>query len=295
MNHTAKEILIKTVEKIEGAYSPSTIRAYRSNFECFIKYCDENNVAALPAKPETVAIYIKKLSGNLKSSSIKIAVASIAALHNLNSLKDPTHHPDVKIEMRRMYRILGRYAKQAYGINRDLLDKMVAVTDNSLRGIRDKAILLVAYDSLCRRSELVSLEAEDIQVNRKDKAFKLKLRRSKTDPGAYGKWLYLNSDSQKALREWLDQSKINSGRLFRAITLSGRIKESLNSAQINRIYKRLANKALIDTENVKKISGHSIRIGAAQDLLKEGKTFPEIMLKGRWLKIETVMRYVEPN
>jgi hypothetical protein len=48
-------------------------------------------------------------------------------------------------------------------------------------------------------------------------------------------------------------------------------------------------------ENVKKISGHSIRIGAAQDLLKEGKTFPEIMLKGRWLKIETVMRYVEPN
>ena len=164
-NHTAKEILIKTVEKIEGAYAPSTIRAYRSNFEAFIKHCDENNVTALPAYPETVAQYIRKISnGQLKSSSVKIAVASIAAIHNLNSLNDPTQQPDVKIEMRRMYRTLGRYTKQAYGINKDLLNKMVLATDNSLRGARDRAILLIAYDSLCRRSELVSLEFEDIFI-----------------------------------------------------------------------------------------------------------------------------------
>ena len=125
---------------------------------------DENNISALPASSEIVASYIKKLSGHLKSSSIKIAVASIAALHNLNSLQDPTQTPDVKIEMRRMYRTLGRYAKQAYGINKPLLNKMVAATDDSLRGIRDRAILLVAYDSLCRRSELVSLEFEDISI-----------------------------------------------------------------------------------------------------------------------------------
>jgi site-specific recombinase XerC len=92
--------------------------------------------------------------------------------------------------MRRMYRMLGRYAKQAYGINKDLLDKMVASTDNSLRGIRDKAILLVAYDSLCRRSELVSIEFEDVLINEKDGSVKLKLRKSKTDPhGARKKFI----------------------------------------------------------------------------------------------------------
>jgi site-specific recombinase XerD len=164
-NDTSKQILAATVEKIEGAYAPSTIRAYKSNFENFIKFCDENNTSALPASSEVVASYIKKLSSRLKSSSIKISVASIAALHNLNSLNDPTQHPDVKIEMRRMYRTLGRYVKQAYGINKDLLDKMVAATDNSLRGVRDKAILLVAYDSLCRRSELVSLEYEGLIID----------------------------------------------------------------------------------------------------------------------------------
>ncbi|CAM8434649.1 site-specific integrase [Candidatus Methylopumilus universalis] len=108
MNHTARLTLEATIKKIEGAYAPSTIRAYKSNFENFIRFCDESNTVALPASSEIVASYIKKLSSHLKSSSIKIAVASIASLHNLNSLNDPTQTPDVRIEMRRMYRTLGR-------------------------------------------------------------------------------------------------------------------------------------------------------------------------------------------
>lgn len=294
MNHTAKEILIKTIEKIEGAYAPSTIRAYKSNFEIFIKYCDENNVTALPAQPETVAQYIRKLSnGHLKSSSIKISVASIAAIHNLNSLNDPTQKPDVKIEMRRMYRTLGRYAKQAYGINKGLLDKMVAATDNSLRGIRDRAILLVAYDSLCRRSELVSLEFEDILIDKKGGNVKLKLRKSKTDPHGVGKSLYLSSNAQLALREWINKSKISSGKIFRALTATEKIKSGLNSSHIGRIYKKIAAKSNIDSNVIKNISSHSIRIGAAQDLMISGASMAILMNRGRWSKTDTVMRYVE--
>jgi site-specific recombinase XerD len=292
INHS-RTILIKTVEKIDGAYAHSTIRAYKSNFEAFIKYCDENNVNALPAKPETVAIFIKNLSTQLKSSSIKVAVASIAALHNLNSLKDPTQHPDVKIEMRRMYRTLGRYAKQAYGINKDLLEKMLAATDNSLRGVRDRAILFVAYDSLCRRSELVSLAFEDLTINNQDGSIKLKLRKSKTDPHGIGKNLYLSDEAQHAIKEWIVKSKISSGKIFRAITVSGKIRGSLNSSHIGRIYKKIAQLSMFDQSIIKNISGHSLRIGAAQDLMLLGKTLPDIMNRGRWSKLDTVMRYLE--
>lgn len=296
MNHTAKEILIKTVEKIEGAYAPSTIRAYRSNFESFIKDCDENKVTAWPAAPEIVTQYIRKLSdGHLKSSSIKIAVASIAAIHNLNSIADPTQHPDVKIEMRRMYRTLGRYAKQAYGINKDLLNKMVLATDNSLRGVRDRAILLIAYDSLCRRSELVSLEFEDVLINEKDKGVKLKLRKSKTDPHGIGKNLYLSNEAQDALKEWIIKSKICSGKIFRAITPTGKIKESLSSSHVGRIYKKIAQLSMIDKSIIKSISGHSMRVGAAQDLMLSGATLPILMNRGRWSKTDTVMRYIESS
>jgi len=292
MNHTAKEILIKTIQKIEGAYAPATIRAYKANFEVFMRYCDENNVNALPAQPETISQFIRKISdGHLKSSSIKIAIASIAAIHSLNALDNPTQHPDVKIEMRRMYRTLGRYAKQAYGINKDLLDKMILSTDSSLQGLRDRAILLVAYDSLCRRSELVALEYEDILIT--DGNIKLKLRKSKTDPLATGRWLYLSKPTQRYLREWLNASSVKSGRLFRGLSANGKIKGSLNSAQIGRIYKKLARKSGVDAVTVKNISGHSTRVGAAQDLLLSGASLPMIMNRGRWSKIDTVMRYIE--
>ena len=294
-NDTAKEILIKTVEKIEGAYAPSTIRAYRSNFENFIRFCDENNTNALPASSEIVACYIKKLSAHLKSSSIKITVASIAALHNLNSLNNPTQHPDVKIEMRRMYLTLGRYSKQAYGINKGLLDKMLAVTDDSLRGVRDKAILLVAYDSLCRRSEIVSLEYEDLIINDGDGSIKLKLRKSKTDPHGVGKNLYLSNEAQHALKEWIVKSKICSGKIFRAITVTGKIKESLNSSHVGRIYKKIAQLSKAEQSIVKNISGHSLRVGAAQDLMLSGATLPILMNRGRCrcgrFKCRTSIRY----
>lgn len=292
MNHTAKAILIKTIQKIEGAYAPATIRAYKANFEVFIRYCDENNVTALPARPETISQFIREISdGHLKSSSIKIAVASIAAIHSLNALDNPTQHPDVKIEMRRMYRTLGRYAKQAYGINKDLLDKMILSTDSSLQGLRDRAILLVAYDSLCRRSELVALEYEDILIT--DSNIKLKLRKSKTDPLATGRWLYLSKSTQHTLREWLNASSVKSGRLFRGLSANGKIKDSLNSAQIGRIYKKLARKSGVDAVTIKNISGHSTRVGAAQDLLLSGASLPIILNRGRWIKTDVLMRYLE--
>jgi integrase len=192
-----------------------------------------------------------------------------------------------------MYRTLGRYAKQAYGINKDLLDKMIDATDDSLRGIRDRAILLVAYDSLCRRSELVSLEFEDLAISSKDGSLKLKLRKSKTDPHATGRWLYLTVNSQEALKDWVTKSQIKSGRLFRSIFNDKNIKESLNPAQINRIFKKYAYSSKIDTEIIKGISGHSMRIGGAQDLMLCGASIPIIMNRGRWSKIDTAMRYLE--
>jgi site-specific recombinase XerD len=294
MNNTARNCLQATIKKIEGAYAPSTIRAYKSNFENFIKFCDEIKQEALPAPSEVVVSFIKSISGGrLKSASIRMAVASIATIHKLNRLNDPVNDPDVKIEMRRMYRILGRYSKQAYGINKDLLDKMVAATDDSLRGIRDKAILLVAYDSLCRRSELVSLEFEDLIIDSNDESLKLKLRKSKTDPHAFGKNLYLSDEAQKALKDWINKSKISSGKIFRAITATGKIRDSLNSSHVGRIYKRIAALSKTDSIIIKNISGHSMRVGAAQDLMKSGMSLPIIMNRGRWSKIDTVTRYTE--
>ncbi len=293
-NIIPKEILIETIKRIDGAYAPATIRAYKSNFERFIEFCDQEKTCALPARQECVANYIKYLSTEkLKSASIRIAVASISAIHRLNDHQDSTSHPNVKIELRRMHRNLGRGSRQAAGINAELLEKMLKTTEKSLRGLRDRALLMTAYDSMCRRSELVSLQIDDAIIDTKNKTFKIKLRRSKTDQDGIGRWLHLSEKTQKALLNWVSASNIKSGKLFRGIKQGQAITGNLSPTQINRIYKSIAARSSVDESLVKHISGHSMRVGAAQDLLISGASLPMIMQRGRWSKADTVMRYIE--
>lgn len=294
MNITAKEKLLKTLIRIDGAYAPATIRAYKSNFERFIQFCDEQKTYALPANQECIANYIKHLSnGKLKSASIRIAAAAISAMHRFNNYQDPTSHPNVKIELRRMHRILGRESKQAAGINDELLRSMLKTTDNTLRGLRDKALLMTAYDSMCRRSELVSLLMEDAIIDPENKSIKIKLRRSKTDQDGMGRWLYLSDKTQNVLLKWISAANLIKGNLFRGVKKGQVITDNLSPAQVNRIFKQIATKSRIDDLIVKRISGHSMRVGAAQDLLISGASLPMIMQRGRWTKADTVMRYTE--
>ena len=83
------------------------------------------------------------------------------------------------------------------------------------------------------------------------------------------------------------------GFIFRGINNAIDITQELKSSQINRIYKRLAKDAKLPKEIIDNISGHSMRVGAAQDLLRSGASMPMIMNKGRWSKTDTVMRYLE--
>ncbi len=293
INDTSNIQLKETIERIDGAYAPATIRAYKSNFERFIEFCQNESLLAIPANQETVASYIKTLSnGKLKSASIRIAVASISAVHRLNEYPDPVNFPNVKIELRKMHRKLGRGSKQAMGINLETLDKMLKYTDRSLTGLRDRAILLTAYDGLCRRSEVVDLRVEDISRGR-DNLIKIKLRRSKTDQDGIGRWINLKIETQLAIIDWLNISGIKTGKLFRGINKGGHISDGLDASQINRIYKKLASRCEMKYEIIKKISGHSLRVGAAQDLLLSGASLPLIMTKGRWSKADTMMRYIE--
>jgi site-specific recombinase XerD len=294
----ASRLFIQTLQRMEGAYAPATIRAFKADFNTFIIYCQEQQVAPLPTHPSIVSNYIDSLSdGKFTSAYIRRILVSISTIHKLNRLEDPTKDCDVQLAMRRMHRKLGRSSKQVIGINKDMLNEMLKSTDDSLHGVRDRALLLIAYDTLCRRSEIVNLLVDDIKFNssgnEKDKLISIKLRKSKTDQDSQGKWLHLSMPATRAVEHWLEKSKIRSGPIFRGITRANQISENLGAGQIARIYKKLAKKANLDCATIKNISGHSMRVGAAQDLLKEGASMPVIMNRGRWSKTDTVMRYVE--
>lgn len=296
LNLKARAALAETLKRIDGAYAPASIRAYKADFNELIHFCDEEEEDALPTHPQTIANFIVKMSnGKRSSASIRRAVAGIATIHKLNRYPDPTKDPDVVLEMRRMHRKLGRSCSQAGSINADTLDKLLIATDDSIRGIRDRALLLVAYDTLCRRSELVSLQVKDVKVNIKNgiETSSILLRKSKTDQDATGKWLHLSQRAHLALAEWIKKLPDGQEMLYCGLNRALDISPQIGAGQINRIYKKIARKAGLDESAIEGISGHSMRVGAAQDLLNSGASMPIIMQRGRWSKTDTVMRYVE--
>jgi site-specific recombinase XerD len=291
--------LHRTIKQIDGAYAETTIRAYRSNFIKFIDYCELVGASALPANTRTITAFIERLTEEqYHSATIRQSIATIATIHNLNDYHNPTDNSEVRLALKRMHRKIGRFSKQAHAITKDLLEEMVAVTDESLRGIRDRALLMVAYDTMCRRSELVRLVVDNIDTQVIDRRNNIEstvifIEQSKTDQESNGRWLKISQNTAKALEVWLQRSGIKDGSIFRGVDRANTIKENITAGQVCRIYKRIARKAGFGEAFIKHVSGHSMRVGAAQDLLLSGASLPMIMAKGRWSKADTVMRYVE--
>ena len=153
----------------------------------------------------------------------------------------------------------------------------------------------MAYDTLCRRSELVSLQVKDVKITIKNgvASTSILLRKSKTDQDSMGKVLRLSPRASLALMEWRKQLPEGQEKIMAGVNRAHVIGSSVGAGQINRIYKRIARAAGLDDSVIKGISGHSMRVGAAQDLLSSGASMPIMMQRGRWSKSDTVMRYVE--
>ena len=118
------------------------------------------------------------------------------------------------------------------------------------------------------------------------------VRCSKADPEGRGATAYVARDSMALLREWLERSGVREGRLFRSLC-RGVVGERLDASQVPRIFKAMAERAGVPEEVVEHISGHSTRVGAAQDMVAGGIGMPAIQNAGRWKTTAMVNRYGE--
>lgn len=290
---TANQQLEDIIGMIRDAYAPNTIRAYRADMEEFIRYCRRERKSALPADPTIVAAFLlSTMHQGIRSATIRRKVASISAIHRLGEYGDPTKHPQVKLAIRKIHRQLGTRYRQAFPITAEILQRLLAVCGDDIRGKRNKALLMLAYDSMRRRSEIVSMRIDDLERDSGNR-ISLLLRKSKTDQEGTGQWIHLGLKATKAIDGWLKAAQINNGYILRSIDASGSVQRELSAGQVSRIFKGLAKEAGLNSNAIRTISGHSMRVGGAQDLLLNGASLPQIMVKGGWIKVDTVMRYIE--
>lgn len=154
-------------------------------------------------------------------------IASWQAFHRMRNLPSPFRAPLVQQARQKSRRANAKppAPKSARPITRDLLETLLGSCDNTHRGIRDRAMLMLAFGSGGRRrSEVTALDVEDI--NRSDFAASgvlwLRLLETKTTRKDQAPKLPLKGRAARALLHWLDVAGLKQGPLFRPVSRADR-------------------------------------------------------------------------
>ena len=286
--------LARYAAEAQGAFAPNTVRALRADTAVFTAWCTSAGVPALPASPQGVADFIDAMrAAGKRPATIRRYVSSVAHLHRAAGLPVPSDSNTVKLALRRMMKGDGAAQRQADGLTRRLVDRALHAGGGRLRDLRNRALLAVAYDTLCRRSELVALLRQDLQAGPHGDG-SLLVRRGKTDQEGAGAVRFLAPDTMRLLLDWTGAAGIAEGPLFRSVRKGGRVGETLDAGDVARLFKAMVRAAGLTAEQAARISGHSSRVGAAQDMAASDRIeMPAIMQAGGWKSPQMVARYTQ--
>lgn len=279
-------------KRLEGAYAPSTLKSYISDVSIFVDWCDAACRSALPASVETVCAFLEDQARGRFPASVWRRLYAIRKVHRLLRLPDPTWDEDINITLRRVRRSRPNRPQQAKGLIREMLERCLAVQPNTPWGIRNRAMMSLGYDLLTRRSELVALRCSDIEL-RSDGTLRAIIRRSKSDPFGMGRIAFSSRRSARLVDEWLTWRGPGIEPLFCPIYHGKPIDRTLGTTSVKEMIKAAVGAAGLNAKEVGTYSGHSLRVGAAQDLLRAGYDTAAIMRAGGWKSANVLGRYLE--
>ena len=280
------------------SWAPNTRRAYVAGWKDFTSWCIENRCAGLPAVPADVGRYLEHLveTEGKSLATARTRLAAIAAAHRLGKHENPVSDPLVKATLKRLAREYGKPRKQTRGLTKEALAAVKATariqrvhqgkrrrketeSEAAKRALVDLALLQVMRDGLLRCSEASALRWGDIEFHA-DGSGRLNVAKSKTDQSAEGKVLYLGPAGAQALLAVRPEEAVvdPAARVF-----------GLSASQIRRRIKAATRMANLGEG----FTGHSPRVGMAQDLSAAGAELLELMTAGRWDSPTMPAKYTE--
>ena len=290
--------LARLRRSLDSSVSENTRAMYNSAWKNFEAWAQARGALSLPASPPLVAAYLAHLAEErrLSVATVRLHKAALAAIHKAAGHPDPTDNEGVRQILKGIARVHGRIQKQARPLTAEALAAVKATAGirrpfggrgkglesaqrASWRSRVDLALLATLRDGLLRRSEAAALTWSDVEF-RGDGAALITLRRSKTDQEAEGVVLFIGREAAQALRairpatDLLDLDTSVFGMSARNI--GKRVTAAARAAGLGDGY-----------------TGHSGRVGMAQDLVKSGVELPALMTAGRWKSSKMPARYTE--
>ena len=280
-------------KRLEGAYAPATMRSYRADVETFENWCVVQGIdRPFPASVETVCRFLEDQGERKAPSTVQRRLYAIRKVHRLLRMPDPTYDEEINLTFRRVRRANAVRPRQAKGLTRPYLDQFLESEPDSPWGLRNRAMLSLGYELLTRRSELIALRNSDITL-RDDGTLRVLIRRGKADPFGVGRVAFTSVRTAELVRQWLDYRGQDIEWLFCPIYQGKVIDRCLETTTVKRVIKEAAQRCGLRADQVASFSGHSMRVGAAQDLLKRGFDTAAIMRAGGWKSVNVLARYLE--
>ena len=267
-----------------AAASDNTLKAYAKDWAHFARWCRMKGTDPLPPSPEMIGLYLADLAAPqgkapaLSVSTIERRLSGLGwnfAQRGFTLERKNRHIAAVLAGIKRKH---ARPPVQKEAILADDIRAMVATLPYDLRGLRDRAILLVGYAGGLRRSEIVSLDVHKddtpdsggwveimeqgalLTLNAKTGWREVEIGRGSKD----------KTCPVHAFEQWLHYAKIDFGPVFVGTSRDGKrvLETRLNDKHVARLIKRCVLDADIRTDLPEKerlalFSGHSLRAGLA--------------------------------
>lgn len=278
------------------AKSHNTRRAYASDWDDFARWCQPYGFLPLPARPETVALYLTALADALRPSTLGRRLATISQVHQAAGHDTPTSTAPVRLVWAGIRRAKGTDQQGKAPAVTAEMRRMVDTLGDRLIGVRDRALLLLGFAGAFRRSELVGLDIKDVQAGHD--GLTVHIRKSKTDQEGQGRKVGIPYGSHphtcpvRAVAAWREKSGLmdGEGALFRAITRHGKMQPGrLSDRAVALIVKQAAEAAGLDPT---RYAGHSLRAGLATSAAQAGVSERSIMAQTGHKSVTVARRYI---
>jgi len=288
----------ETLNNLKNSKANNTLRAYKSDFKDFGAFCVKHGFNSLPTEPKIISLYLTHLSKNSKISTLRRRIVSISIVHKLKGHYLDTKHPVIIENLMGIKRIKGSIQKGKKPILINHLKSIINVIDqqenSEIKKSRDKTLILTGFGGGFRRTELISIDHEDLEFM--PEGVKITIKRSKTDQFGEGMVKGLPYFSNQLycpvinLKKWLELSNIKSGPIFRRFAKGSVLTNNrLTDQSVVLIIKDYLNLAGIENKNY---SGHSLRSGFATVAAESGADERSIMAMTGHKTTQMVRRYI---
>ncbi len=261
---------------------------------------EPGGMAAFLAQPEparqltTLQRYVQSLlAKGLKASSIKRLIHGLSSVLKLLGVPDGTETPLFRFYLKATLKAIAQPAKQATPMQWPMVNAIRDSVDlkGNIRLFRAALIVQIAYDTLCRSSELVDVRQSDITFNENGTG-KLHVRRSKSDQNAIGSYRMLTKSSVVMLKQWLEMAH-KAGRYEYVLCPISADSNAIRRLKVGGIEKPIGYSRLLADIKIfgAEFSGHSTRVGSALDLLSHEQSTTFVQLAGGWKNASMLAYY----